>query len=215
MTRSFPLSIFFVLLIGFSYHPVVAQNGSGNQGPYFSVFGGFGEVEDYDFVGPATFQGSFQDGWGMGFAVGSKLCESVRGEVDFSFRDVEGEDWIVNGNPGSWSGPLASGSLMTNLLYDLDCAALGRIRPYFGGGLGFSHIDGNLTTRVGTLRIDEDNFSWQGIAGGSISAGNHELFAEYRYQDSGSVDIINGAGNSIGSEDVVSNFVFIGLRLYR
>lgn len=182
---------------------------------YLSIFGEVGNNEDYDFVGPATFEGSFKNGWGVGASVGRRFGDSLRGELEYSYREVEGDEWIVNGNPGNWSGDFASGSLMANALLDLNSLSFAGIQPYVGAGLGFAVLDGDMTTAVGTLDIDETNFAWQAIAGASVPLGNHEFFAEYHFIDSGSVDILNGAGTSIGSEDVQAHFAFIGLRFYR
>jgi len=183
---------------------------------YFSFFGGFTEVDDYDFVGPATFEGSFKDGWTLGAAAGRQVSANLRAEFEYTYREARGDDWIVNGNPGAWTGEFSLHTLMVNGLYDLSSMKLGPVTPYVGGGIGLGIFGSDMTTAVGTLDIDGPKFAYQGIIGGNVRLNKGaDLFGEYRYLATSSVDIVNAAGNAIGSEDPVFNSFLLGIRLYR
>ncbi|MEM9646694.1 MAG: hypothetical protein AAF989_17010, partial [Planctomycetota bacterium] len=65
---------------------------------YFSISGGWTSYHDY--VGendnvvpvPPTLRGTFEDGFGLGFACGRRLNRAIRAEFEFAFRNVTGED---------------------------------------------------------------------------------------------------------------------------
>lgn len=185
---------------------------------YASLFGGWNFLHDYSGDNPAASLdviGSFNDGWAIGGAVGREIGDSLRGELEFAFRDNTGDQWTVNGAPGSWSGHANVYSGMANLYYDF--AKLGFVKPYVGGGIGFAAVDATLETGMATIDIDDTAFAYQGIAGVATELSrNAELFTEYRYFGFEEVDVNNvTAGFAFEGESFDTENVFFGIRLYR
>ena len=65
--------------------------------PYFSVFGAYTDVDDFDFqMAPVTVTPDFDDGYGLGVAYGKRLGQvgannrwRVEGELSYRSNDVD------------------------------------------------------------------------------------------------------------------------------
>lgn len=85
-------------------------------------------------------------------------------------------------------GHVSFWSFMTNLLVDLDCPFI--ISPYFGGGIGYVHGNGEGKGRLSLEesihhakeKIDRNSFAWQALVGLKycVCLGLEASF-EYRY----------------------------------
>jgi opacity protein-like surface antigen len=155
---------------------------------YFKSFGGFTELGDYvNTNGPSQATGTFQDGYCVGGAIGRKLRPMVNAEVEFAYRNNEGDEWAVfnpqlNGTTTQpWDGDITCYSGMTNFLLE-GCRRVGGMSPYAGAGAGFGFVDGELSTQAADYVIDDSGFAFQFIAGISTACTcNADLFVEYRY----------------------------------
>lgn len=118
-------------------------------------------------------------------AVGKSLTDSVRTELEISWRKANLGALTLDGFTGSagLSGEMSTTAVLASLAYDFRPGE--RFLPYVTGGIGFAHHDGDLNA-VGGLpaRISDSDttFAWQ-LGGGAAWALDHRatLFAGYRY----------------------------------
>ncbi|MEM1068946.1 MAG: outer membrane beta-barrel protein [Planctomycetota bacterium] len=142
-------------------------------------------MHDYDgmtVAPPTNLLGTFSDGWGFGLACGRRLRNCYRAELEFSYRRNTGENWVINGVPGRWSGDFNSYAGMANLYRDIPALDLYGCTPYVGGGIGFASLRSSLNTAATTILIDDFAFAFQFMAGSTKTIGERvDLFTEYRY----------------------------------
>lgn len=155
---------------------------------YLKSFGGWTSLDDYENTnGPFETTGSFEDGYCVGGALGRKLRPMLNAEVEFAYRQNDGEEWSVF-NPQTqttqtqpWDGEITCYSGMTNFIVEA-CRQNGRINPYAGAGAGFGFVDAELSTQTATYTIDDAGFAFQFIAGLSKAVTcRADVFVEYRY----------------------------------
>lgn len=196
---------------------------------YLAIHTGWNGLQDYngnDFEipipppSPAIREGSFNDGWAIGGAIGRRLNKAVRFEGEFTFRDNTADQWIVNQIPlGDWNGHFNQFSLMANLYHDFGNFQFLGCTPYIGGGIGIAFLDGEFNTATLDLDIDEESFAFQVIAGASKQLSqNTDAFVEYRYLETDDFDLINVTPPvpvEFGSDPYQANSVLFGLRFYR
>lgn len=198
-------------------------------GTYCSLMGGWNSINDYNGDDsefpippptPAIRRGTFNDGWTIGAAHGRRFNRAVRGELEFAFRSNTASEWFVNGAPaGAWSGHFYSYSIMANLYHDFaNCSVMGWT-PYAGAGVGIAFLDGNFQTAALDLEIDDQEFAYQFMAGGSRSlTSSVDLFLEYRYFATTDFDLVNNTPVppvEFGEDAYEANNLFFGFRLYR
>jgi OmpA-OmpF porin, OOP family len=118
-------------------------------------------------------------------AVGKSLTDTLRAEVEVSWRRADLDALTLDGFTGSagLSGDLSTTAALASLAYDFNPG--GRLRPYVTGGVGLAHHDGDLDA-VGGLpaRISDSDttFAWQVGAGAAWALSDRvALFGGYRY----------------------------------
>lgn len=155
---------------------------------YFRSFSGFTQLEDYENAnGAFETTGSFDDGYCAGGSLGRKIRPMLNVEVEFAYRNNEGEEWSVF-NPQTlttttqaWDGDITCYSGMTNFIVE-GCRQVGKCNPYAGAGAGFGFVDAELDTQTTTYTIDDSGFAFQFIAGVSRAVTcRADVFVEYRY----------------------------------
>jgi OOP family OmpA-OmpF porin len=91
--------------------------------------------------------------------------------------------------------------------------------PYAGAGIGIAFLDGNFQTAVLDLEIDDQEFAYQFMAGGSKSLSSSvDLFLEYRYFATTEFDLVNNTPVppiQFGEDAYEANNLFVGFRFYR
>jgi opacity protein-like surface antigen len=196
---------------------------------YCSLIGGWTGLNDYNGDDsenpippptPAIRRGTFDDGWAIGIAHGRRFNRAVRGELEFAFRSNAADQWFVNGNrAGNWSGHFYSYSLMANLYHDFSSFSLLSWTPYVGTGIGIAFLDGDFQTATLDLEIDDQEFAYQFIVGGSRSlTSNIDLLLEYRYFATTDFELVNNTpvpAAPFGKDTYETNNLFVGLRLLR
>ena len=201
---------------------------------YVTIFGGWVGVDAFADPHPNSApvvnqtQASFNDGWGLGGAIGRQLTCNLRMESEFVYRNNTGNQFTVNNyNNGnlvgtqSWNvtGQLNSYTTMTNIYRDFK--GRGCWTPYIGGGIGICYLDGDFQVPQinGTYQVDDNCFAYQGIAGVRCQINcRTSLFCEYRYFTTDGVEYsggINGPlANTVSGEfDNTSHNVFVGLKI--
>ena len=192
--------------------------------PYVSMFSGWNDLDPYNgvqvVIPPVVRDGTFNEGWLIGGSIGQRINRAVRIEGEFAFRDNTADQWIIGGVPaGGWNGHFNTYSLMTNLIHDFDGASLLGVTPYLGGGIGIAFLEGNFTTSTLSLDIDDEQFAFQLMAGGSLQVTrNIELFSEFRYFATTDFTLMNTTTPlpvEFGTDPYETENVILGLRIYR
>ena len=144
----------------------------------------------------------------------------MRAEGEFSFRSNTADEWSVNGATGDYSGHIFSYSSMFNLYRDFQRAEVAGFTPYVGAGIGLAILDGEFTTNMTDIEIDDEVLAYQFMLGATKSINRSvDLFTEYRFYSTSEVDVTNvGVSPSVllgsGYTPEIHN-VFVGLRFNR
>jgi outer membrane protein OmpA-like peptidoglycan-associated protein len=130
----------------------------------------------------------FDDGYVVGLSLGGKTDWGLRGELEFAYRDNEGDSaWnadvagvgtIFVNPPGPTGYVLAfttpvtgtvtsvgditvqAYSVMANVWYDFDVDSV--IKPYIGGGVGVAYVEANIDMTGGNLTLNGPA-PWSGL----------------------------------------------------
>jgi opacity protein-like surface antigen len=165
-----------------------------NGQTYIAVQGGLVQPESHDFLigSGAKVTTNLKDGYVVVGAIGRKVGQNIRAEIEGSYREAEVENH-------STTGPALAGSVgenkvtagMVNAYYDVPTST--NITPYIGLGVGVAHVDYQNygTTATGTVLDDSETvFAYQGIAGLSTPlTARLSLNAEYRYFATADVEV--------------------------
>ncbi|MBL8891785.1 MAG: outer membrane beta-barrel protein [Planctomycetaceae bacterium] len=203
-----------------------------NPQPYLQLHGGAVLLQDVQVAAlessllsePISMLLESNDGFAVGGAVGLRLSQHLSIEQEFTYRANEWDRIrldISDLGIDDLSAPLDRGiksyATMSNLKLDMP---LGRIRPYIGGGVGFSFFDAEMFEPDNDLGLSlrYPSFTYQGIGGVAIPlTPRAEFFTEYRYFAMTPVDLrlsVGGDTMGIGAAYQTNNF-FAGFRFYR
>ena len=167
----------------------------------------------------------FDDGWCFGGAVGRKFGNGNRAELEFNYRNNRTEQYtldqyvgnmLVSSNNFDTAGKVNSFSGMFNVYRDLNALSNSVFTPYIGAGAGVTQVEADWTVLGPNTQyfIDESAICGQLMAGILVPlGGNVELFGEYRYFVTDSVDITNVTGNQIGDFNYENNSIMLGLKI--
>ncbi|WP_416898425.1 MAG: OmpA family protein [Minwuia sp.] len=177
-------------------------------GPYVSggVLGSF--APDQTLRNSALSPMDFKAGYGGSAAVGYQFPSGIRLEGEAAYRH-NGLNEIGGVNA---SGYLGAGSLMANVLFELD-NDMG-IYPYFGGGIGGAILNINDGNANNVVVLDDRDvvLAYQGLAGIAFALSpNLSLIGEYRYFRTSEADFSNAAGATV-TTDFTSHTAMLGLR---
>lgn len=192
---------------------------------YLSLFGGYTQLEN---IGPFGVPNNiiadspnatvmFNDGFGLGLALGQYQGPNLRSELEFSYRNNDADSILESAfttNTFEIDGSVQSFSGMFNMLWDLQPRPIfGCYQPYVGAGIGFSFVDVDLPENS----VIEDNenqssFAYQIITGVSRPISfQTEGFVEYRYLNADPIRVL--ASLSAGNGEYATDNVFFGLRM--
>jgi opacity protein-like surface antigen len=211
-------------------------------GWYISVFGGWSMPRDEEFsvettgATPDSLVADIEldDGFMVGAALGAQINEWLRGEVEVSghFHDAEGE--AVFFERGLVPATVTYGIdgeedalfVLANLWVDFPIG--GVIRPYVGGGVGFGHLDVDVSfdsaggSEIPIVDDSDWGFAWQ--VGGGVAfdvSENIAIDVGYRYKrienadleadDELEVWLASDVANDV-EKDYRSHNILLGLR---
>ena len=185
---------------------------------YLALFGGLQEVRDFEQSSPVPIRGSFENGWVAGIAKGRYLNRFIRTELEYAYREADGDHFNFDGMAGTWDGELAVHTLMFNVLFEANFGRMHYISPYVGAGIGLAYFDADLLVNSFTeVEIEDPQLAWQAIAGVNFSVSeSFDIFAEYRFMQTEELDLENAAtGAIVGTADPEFDSYLIGIRFYR
>ena len=193
------------------------------EGPYVAARGSYIMTDDADWIfgsdfGPVPAGGNviskFEDGYGVGVALGMKLPSRFRveGELFWQENDIDsgrlGPVQLsvlggLNGDVGVWGG-------MLNGYYDF---LEGPLVPFIGLGVGYAQVDANVN--LGDISVIDDDdtvLAYQGILGVSYDfMPNLQGVLAYRYLSLDDPQFKDRAGGKVDME-YDSQAVDVGLR---
>jgi len=191
---------------------------------YFSAFGAYTMADEFDFrVAPGTVNSDFDDGYGLGVALGSRMGPAggntrwrVEGEISYRNNDID-KHRLNGGAPLAGSdGELTSTALMVNAL--IEFGNPGSVMPYLGGGAGLAQVkakDFGVNAIPNVLDDDDTVFAYQLIAGVGWNVNpSTEIFAEYRWfaTDDPDVRTSGATGRVKTSIEYQTNNILAGVR---
>ena len=193
------------------------------EGPYVAARGSYIMTDDADWIfgsdfGPVPAGGNviskFEDGYGVGVALGMKLPSRFRveGELFWQENDIDsgrlGPVQLsvlggLNGDVGVWGG-------MVNGYYDF---LEGPLVPFIGVGVGYAQVDAKVN--LGDISVIDDDdtvLAYQGILGVSYDfMPNLQGVLAYRYLSLDDPQFQDQAGGKVDME-YDSQSVDVGLR---
>lgn len=188
------------------------------DGLYLSGFTGLAIQQDQNNrSGGQSIDVSLDNGFVIGGAVGYRLTDSFRVEVEVAYRENDiTAGTVLNDPTAAFSGDNSSLGAFANVLYDF--ADLPLITPYIGVGLGFGGVESDAF--IDTIANDQrfggatrTEFLYQGILGATLPVSDTwEVFAEGRYYvaPGADFDLINVTLNT--RETFNSNYEVIQLQ---
>ena len=178
---------------GGAYAQPAAYSGSGT---YISLFGGAVKAADTGIVyNDDVYDINFKTGFTVGAAVGTQLLETVRGELEVAYFELNSTCATYQGNQNcdtDWKGEVSAVTVMTNVWKDFQ---LGMFSPYVGGGVGVAVFTPDIPDWEDTRLA----MAAQVGAGVRMAVGDNLTFdAGYRFK--GILDPL-WTGTSAGNDD--------------
>ena len=222
-------------LLATTFLPAAAMAQTGINSAYASISGLYVVPIDSDYsekVAGFTVGTDLKmdAGFGLLFAFGYGADVGLRGEVELGYRKVDfdkfdGLNIKGNGIDESFDGELSvegdvnTLSLMVNGIYAFDA---GRLRPYFGVGIGLARHDGTFDKQTIELEIDVEEYefessksseddmvlAYQGMAGVAYPMSEvAEVRLGYRYFATADADF-DGVDVSYGTHNIEAGVMF-------
>ncbi len=200
--------------------------------PYISLFGGATAIENV-FAETETGMDMFEqmgfdfvDGYVFGGAIGTRVHQHLRLEIEYSYRYNQAESFFtateVDGVRTAFAETPATGRIFThagmfNVLYDMSRRRIRCPNLYGGGGIGVLTVDADITSGGVNYTSDDSQFAFQFIGGVNFpTSQNVEWFTEYRFLGAEDLDTFNEtAGVGFGDVDYDSHSLVFGVRLQR
>jgi opacity protein-like surface antigen len=216
--RSFaaPITAVAVLLA-----PVLAQ-AQDVRDWYATGFAGFVTQSDQKLAfagGPVTSSPTLKNdtGFGAGGALGRRLGDQWRVEIEFSYRSVDHAPLtLFNGGP-SGDGNYASTSVAVNALYDFDLFGSSRARSYVGAGIAYlTEVDVDFESAGRESSFSGSDTGFQLMAGVRYDLGSRAFVdLSLRYLMASSVELDaeeNATGRITADYEPLSLMVGFGWR---
>ena len=185
--------------------------------PYISVFGGVSFLEDIDtnYNGATGYSVDTDTGFVVGVAVGARVFDMVRGELEFSYSEHDGDQEDA-GFIGPVNGDIQTAYLLANVWYDFNFDSM--FQPYVGGGIGIGFVDADTTFGANTFGYggSDEGFAFQ--VGGGVRVAVSEMISldvSYRFKSILDVDFPDSDGGGVYQNgDIYSHNIMGGLTLH-
>jgi len=191
--------------------------------PYLTYEAGFSAIPNQNLTG-ADASGSelwgrvnSDPGFTVGGAVGVRLHDYLRAELNLSHRENDLDSLSVGPGPAKASGEIRLFAAMMNVIGDLDLGW--RIVPYAGIGIGYGLFEIDPESSVAVQIDDEASvFAWNLLAGASFRYSEvTELSLGYRYLATTDPEIssrVPGVGPRRLDSEFDAHEVVAGLRFH-
>jgi opacity protein-like surface antigen len=218
-----------LLLLGFAAASPAQESAEGEQEaseetqdirPYIEYSGGVIVVPNQNLTGARDFStnpngtrfgGKFETdepGWMVGGAVGARIWDSFRTELNLSWRTTDIDRMHVGGKPPA-DGDLSLFAALINVYGDLDFDW--GVNPFAGVGIGYGLIsldaesDDFTANRAISVDADDSVFVWNFMAGVNVPISEvTEFSVGYRYLATTDPDFnarkVNGVGTGGATE---------------
>jgi len=196
-----------VALLCASLAPCVALaqgNATASESPWYVILNAGTSTMSDPLVTLGSVSGRLELGPGSSFggAVGRRFGDSLRGELEISYRNNTVKGASVSGiDPSQTDSDLAALFMMANFYYDFAPIQAGpaRLRPYVGVGLGFAQeADADLRAQGAAAQFSGSGAAWQVALGVNWNYGSRWIAGVgLRYTDAGRIDL-SGAGAVAG-----------------
>jgi opacity protein-like surface antigen len=201
--------------------PALAQGQQGRDW-YATGFAGFVTQSDQDLafanrLVTASPVLKNDNGFGAGAAVGRRLGEHWRVEIEFSYQSVDHAPLtLVSGGP-SGDGNYASTSVAANALYDFDLFGTPRARTYLGAGVAYlTEVDVDFESAGRESSFSGSDTGFQLMAGVRYDVGSRAFVdLSLRYLVASSVELDaeeNATGRITADYEPLSLMVGFGWR---
>jgi len=155
---------------------------------YVAYSGGAAYIRNQNLTGAsatgADLSGKVESdmGFNVGGAIGMRLYDHFRGELELGYHRAETNAISAQGEPDSGKGYLSLLSVMANgyFYYDLDIGII----PYVGVGIGWGRIELDAKNNGRILQVDavDSVFVWALMIGGSVPISEMlDMSVGYRY----------------------------------
>ncbi len=183
---------------------------------YLSAFGGWANQQSLEWTDQNNDHlVSCNDGWAIGGAMGRRINNRWRSEVEWVFRSNTNDMLSINqGAATDVTDHLNSYTTMRNVVRELGC---GKFVPYVGGGVGICRLEGNILDNASPgWRVEDTMLAFQFIAGLNIQVNQRaQLYSEYRYFGTTDATVFEKAGlTAVGETSYDSQNIFFGIRLF-
>ncbi len=171
-----------------------------DSGWYVSAFGGGATLLDQSSRGTdlvldtaRNVDVSFKTGYAVGGTVGyifeGLLLGRLRTELEYAYRQASVRSGNTNAGAATFSGDNSSGSLLANVLVDINTGL--PVQPYLGVGVGVAGVESDTILRAAGAPADggeqfggstDFRFAFQLIGGLTLRVpGPFEVFGDVRY----------------------------------
>ena len=156
-------------------------------GVYGTFSGGLNWTDGIKATGPSTTVNTSADtGFVVSVAVGWHLDDIVmkglRVELEGAYRHNNQPGTGVISSTSGVTQTTSTWSVMGNVWYDFDMG--GRLRPYFGGGIGWARDKFIPKPFAGAPTVENEGFAWQAGAGLNVMlTPDASVGLGYRYMD--------------------------------
>jgi opacity protein-like surface antigen len=190
---------------------------------YVSAYGGGSFFDSSTFSdGLNNTVVNLDNGWIAGGAVGLRTNGGMRFELDVNFAQSPADDSIpALGFPtANLGGEIERNSLMVNAVKEF---GKGRIHPYAGAGIGFTHVQADLFSDFFGARFlageaDETVLGYQFMGGFAFDVLDClQAYAEYRLMGQGDLEdaTIGIFGGTLNSADLGwGQHILLGVRWF-
>ena len=169
----------------------------------------------------ANDQGSeleLDDGSAFFFSLGRMNGRNLRTEIQLSFRSNDISSLLTPNAELPATGQLETFSGMANLYWEFVDFPTGRLKPYIGGGAGFTSVSSDFRLASDPSSQDDStesnsSFAYQWMAGVNYKVSRHlDLYGEYRFLDVESFGISSNRDELSGDFGYSANSIGAGLR---
>ncbi|WP_193771365.1 outer membrane protein [Candidatus Magnetaquicoccus inordinatus] len=144
---------------------------------------------------------SFANGLSGSVAIGMKLKNSMRIELEGAYRKVDFEKATVGRNSVNLNGDITSKSLIANVYYDFNNSS--KVTPYIFGGTGYSWHNGEVSLGNVSIKGSGSDLAYQAGVGMSIEL-NPGISADINYKYFG----IRLTGEDFGTHEILAGLSF-------